>query len=233
MATMRNELKPFIDEWKRMEAFVESRADLAGDPFQPRYGFLLTGVEVEGVEGEIDHIWLKIHDLDLAASSSNDISFEGLVSEYYSEGDERHGGDGRGIGVCDIRNVVVDPHCDDLPLKDFAKKVRKERAAAVKAEKAAGKYIWPGAWTKTNDGWKVKAAKSAVPGSRCLVKCHGWQADSMVRLVSQCSPGVWEFRELEMKGGEWVNKEANAAGAHAGLSGEKEPDLATRPMSPV
>ena len=55
----------------------------------------------------------------------------------------------------------------------------------------------------------------------------------MVRLVSQCSPGVWDFQELEMKDGEWVDKEAKEVRTQAEPLGEGQTGLAARLMRPV
>jgi len=203
MATYRRELEPHMGNWVEIEADVSSRSSCAMSGGKS-YGFLLQDIRVLGGEkgDTLDHAWLGIYDLDLCQANSERIRCEALVSEYYSEGAERHGGNATGIGFSEIRNVRVlagGEGEEEVLLADYAKTVRKRFREHIKAEKAAGTYVWSGAWASCGDGWKVKAAKSAVPGSPCDVRSKSGLNDTRVFLAFQVPgwPGFWDYEEAE------------------------------------
>jgi hypothetical protein len=203
MATYRRELEPHMGNWVEIEADVSSRSSCAMSAGKS-YGFLLQDISVLGGEkgDTLDHAWLGIYDLDLCQANSERIRCEALVSEYYSEGAERHGGSAIGIGFSEIRNVRVlagGEGEEEVSLADYAKAARKRARERIKTQKAAGTYVWPGVWAFCGGDWKVKAAKTAAPGSPCDVMTKSGTNDRKVLLVSQVpgSPGFWDYEEAQ------------------------------------
>jgi hypothetical protein len=192
--TERPALEPYIGQTIPISAKVTSRAQATGRA----YGFLLEAVT--GPDGEYltDHGWLKSHSLDLAAVSGHIIRANGSIAEYAKAGRTDgvyHEYAETGTGISRIRGVEVEMDGEWIPLADAAKLNRKRHAAAVKASKADGGYIWPGTWAYRKGLLHVKAAKSAVPGSRCAVVSRGGMHNKIVRLTGQVIPGIWTFAE--------------------------------------
>jgi hypothetical protein len=187
----RPELAPYIGKWIQITAEVRSRAD-GGE-----YGFLLTSIQIES-GATIDHCWLKVYDNDLAAVSGSTIRGQALIDKYWKatriDGRYVEAGES-GTGISGLAEVEVEVDGVWMPLDAAATLHRKARAAKVKAAKADGSYIWPGAWTMHGGDWLVKAAKSAVAGSLCDVRAARIEHSRYVTLVTQVSAGVWSWTE--------------------------------------
>ena len=186
MATVRHEIKNYIGQWIPIRADVTSRSDGG------QYGFLLQGIQIlDPAEGiYLDHVWVKIYDLDLAAVSGETITAEAYVSEYYSEHSVRHGGVGYGIGFSSLRNVSVVLEDGTMPLAEAATLFRQAHRASIKKDKESGNYIYPGVWTFKTGKCRVKAAKSAKPGSPCDVRSKSGDITEVI-LVEHLGDGVW------------------------------------------
>lgn len=188
----RPELEPYIGKTVTIEASIISRADGG------QYGFLLTNISVPN-GAYVDHCWLGVYHNDLATVSGHRIRCDASIHTYWKASRI----DGRyvecaeeGTGIADINEVSVFVSGDWLSLDEAARRIRKSRAANVKAKKASGEYVWPGTWTYTTGNLKVKAAKSAVPGSLCDVRSRDGLRDKLVKLVTQVAPGVWGYEEV-------------------------------------
>jgi hypothetical protein len=189
----RTELEKYIGQTIPIEADVESRQDSGN----PRYGFLLTDISIpEGVT--IDHAWLGIYDLDLAQCSGERIRGTATVHEYWQakrlDGKYEEFG-ARGIGFADLTEIEVLIDGGWVPLAVVATRFRRAAAARIKEQKQNGTYIWPGSWTCVNGRYLVKAAKSALSGSHCVVSSKNG-GDTDVTLTAMIRPGVWEYTKI-------------------------------------
>lgn len=188
----RPELEPYIGTTISIEASIISRKD-GGE-----YGFLLSDITLHD-GAYVDHCWLQIYDMDLAAVSGHRIRCRARISTYWkaSRINGRYVEDAEeGTGISDIDDVAVSFEGEWLPLDKVATIIRRLRAMEIKAKRTSGTYIWPGAWTYCTGALRVKAAKSALPGSLCDVRSRNHWHDAQVRLLTQDRPGVWTYEKV-------------------------------------
>ena len=198
MATIRNELSKYLGTVIEIQATIERRSGGRNG-----YGWLLQGIRLP--DGDyLDHCWVggghgeghTVRDNNLTILLPVGVRCKARAAEYYSEGSERHGNGGYGIGFDGIFDIEVSDGADGWISVETAAKIERGKAAdRRKQEKLNGDYHYPGSWTYTTGVLHVKAAKSACPGSLCFARSKGGMNDKLVKLLDQTLPGVWTFTE--------------------------------------